>query len=249
MDIGKITQLAKSEFGAHAKCVYHQDLTGPEGQNHLKVDDIGAGDFIFVDSNINGSHPQHSSSPDGVLLSVERPVPSGTIGSWAAANVKDIHLPPAFLLVAVLERPTRIPLNTQSVEGVYAPNVLLNTGAALMGATCQFRPEGVRLNLPGTGLMLNQLPIDKELQDKIVDPQHPSDFCLAFKVDRSVAPVAGKGWLFVGNKEADSFAFTFTNLDASTPILDVRAGIGTANGILYRASVTLLRFQIWAPVS
>ena len=249
MDIGKITQLAKSEFDEHAKCVYHQDLTGPEGQNRVKVDDIGAGDFIFVDSNINGSHPEHSSHRDGLHLSVERPVPSGNMGSWAAANVKNIHLPAAFLLVAVFDRPTRIPLNTQYVEGVYAPSLLMNTGGAPMGATSQFRPEGVRLNLPGTGLMLNQPPIDPELQAKIVDPQHPSDFCLAFKVDRGVAPVAGKGWLFVGNKEADSVAFNFTNLDASTPILDVRAGIGTANGIHYRASVYLLRFQIWAPVS
>ena len=114
MDIGKITQLAKGEFG-HAKCVYHQDLTGPAGQNHLKVDDIGAGDFIFVDSNVNGSHPQHAYHPDGLLLSVERPVPTGNMGSWGAANVQNIHLPAAFLLVAVLERPTRTPLGPQYV--------------------------------------------------------------------------------------------------------------------------------------
>ena len=162
--------------------------------------------------------------------------------------MQNLHLPATFLLVAVLERPTRTPLNPQFLEGVYAPSLLMNTGSTLIGATSQFRPEGVRLNLPGTGLMLNRPPIDPDLQAKIIDPQHPSDFCLAFKVDRTVAPVAGKGWFFVGNKEADSFAFNFTNLDASTQIFDVRAGMGTANGIHYKASVTLLRFQIWAPI-
>jgi hypothetical protein len=246
MDIGKITQLAKDEFGAHTKCVYHQDRTGPPTQNHLKVDDIGAGDFIFVDSGINGSNPQHSQNPDGLLLSVERPVATGNMGSWAAANVRNVQLPAAFLLVAVFERPSKTPPDT---EGVYAPSLLMNTASALMGATSQFRPAGVRLNLPGTNLNLNRPPIDPELQDKIVDPQHPSDFCLALKVDRAAAPVAGKAWLFVGNKEGDSVVFNFTNLDGSTQIFDLRAGIGTANGIHYRASVYLLRFQIWAPGS
>jgi hypothetical protein len=249
MDLGKITQLAKDEFQAHAKCIYHQDLTGPVGQNHLKVDDIGAGDFIFVDSNISGSNPQHSYTPGGLLLSVDRPVPTGNMGSWGAANVQNIQLPAAFLLVAVFERPSRVPLNAQYVEGVYAPSLLMNTASALMGATSQFRPQGVRLNLPGTNLALNRPSIDPALQDEILDAQHPSDFALALKVDRSVTPVAGKAWLFVGNEEADSVAFNFTNLNASTQIFDLRAGIGTANGTNYRASVYVLRFQIWARTS
>jgi hypothetical protein len=246
MDLGKITQLAKDEFGPHAKPVYHQDLTGPVGQNHLKVDDIAAGDFIFVDSNISGSNPQHSQTPDGLLVSVERPVPTGAMGSWGAANVQNVQLPGAFLLVAVFERPSRVPPN---VEGVFAPSLLMNTSAALMGATSQFRPQGVRLNLPGTTLAVNRPSIDPALQDEILDAQHPSDFALALKVDRTVVPVAGKAWLFVGNKEADSIAFNFTNLDASTKIFDLRAGMGTASGTNYRASVFVLRFQIWAPTS
>ena len=47
MDIGHITQLARNQLG-RSKVVYHQDLTRPPGQNHLKVDDVGAGDFVFV---------------------------------------------------------------------------------------------------------------------------------------------------------------------------------------------------------
>ena len=254
MDIGRITQLAKDEFGPHARCVYHQDRTGPQSQNHLKGDDIGAGDFVFVDSGVSGSNPQHAQTPDGLLLSVERPVATGNMGSWGAANLQTARLPAAFLLVAVFRRPSQTPLNAQFVDGTYAPSLLMNTDVAanLVGATSQFRTTGgVRLNLPGTTLMLNRPDIDAALHAKIVDAQHPSDFCLALKVDRTVAPVAGKAWLFVGNQEGDSLPFTFpsTNVTASTQIFDLRAGMGTANGIQYRASVDLLRFQIWAPAS
>lgn len=247
MDIGKITQLAKDEFGPHARAVYHQDLSGPAQQKHLKTDDLGAGDFIFVDSNVAGSNPQHAQQTDGLVLSVDRPVPSGSMGSWGAANVKDIELPAGFLLVAVFQRPARVPLNGQFVAGAYAPSLLMNTTAPqVMGVTSQFRPEGIRMNLPGTTLGVNRPSIAPELQDRMVDPDNPSDFALALKVDRSVAPVAGKAWLFVGNDEADSVAFNFPNLGVSTPIFDVRAGMGTAGGVNYRASVSLLRFQIWA---
>ena len=247
MDLGKITQLAKDEFDAHARCVYHQDLTGPSGQNHLKTDDIGAGDFVFVDSNIASSNPQHSYTPDGLLSSIDRPVPSGNMGSWGAARVQNVQLPGTFLLVAVFQKPNRTPLNAQYVEGVYAPSLLMNTASGLIGATSQFRPQGVRLNLPGTNLNLNRPSIDPALQAKIVDAQHPADLCLALKIERTGAPVTGKAWLFVGNTEADSVAFTLTNLTASTQVDDIRAGIGTANGVNYRASVYLRRFQIWAP--
>ena len=193
-----------------------------------------------------GSNPQHSFQPDGLLVSVDRPVQTGNTGSWGAAEVKNIQLPSVFLLVAVMERPVRAPLNSDFVAGVYAPSLLMNTGPQLVGVTSQFRPEGVRLNLPGTMLNLNRPPIPQQLQDKIVDPQHSSDFTLALKVDRGVAPVAGKAWLFVGNDEGDSVTFTFPNFAASTPVLDIRAGMGTANGVHYRASVAVLRFQIWA---
>ena len=209
MDIGKITQLAKDEFGPHARCVYHQDRTGPQSQNHLKVDDIGAGDFVFVDSGVSGSNPQHAQNPDGLLLSVERPVgATGPMGSWGAANLQTAQLPAAFLVVAVFRRPSQTPLNAQFVDGAYAPSLLMNTDVVpppnnLVGATSQFRTTGgVRLNLPGTTLMLNRQDIEAALHAKIVDAQHPSDFCLALKVDRTVAPVAGKAWLFVGNQEA-----------------------------------------------
>ena len=248
MDIGHITQLAKDELGNQAKCAYRQDLTGPSGQDHLKVDELGAGDFIFVDSGVAGSEPQHSDDPEGLLLSVRRPVgASGNMGSWAAANVQGVALADTLLLFAIFARPSQVPVSAQYVQGTYAPSLLMNISTTLMGATSQFRPEGVRLNLPGTGLGLNRPLIASELQAKLFDPQHPSVFCLVLRIDRAPTATAGKAWLFVGNDEADSVAFSLTNLTATTPILDLRAGIGTASGVEYRASVYLRDFQIWAP--
>jgi hypothetical protein len=36
-------------------------------------------------------------------------------------------------------------------------------------------------------------------------------------------------------------------MNPPTPIVDIRAGIGTASGAEYKASVLLLDLQIWAP--
>ena len=220
MDIGKITQLAKDEFGPHARCVYHQDRTGPQSQNHLKVDDIGAGDFVFVDSGVNGSNPQHAQNPDGLLLSVERPVgATGPMGRGARRICRPPSSRPPFWWSRSSGDRARTPLNAQFVDGASAPSLLMNTDVVpppnnLVGATSQFRTTGgVRLNLPGTTLMVNRQDIDAALHAKIVDAQHPSDFCLALKVDRTVAPVAGKAWLFVGNEEGDSITFTFPERD------------------------------------
>jgi hypothetical protein len=102
------------------------------------------------------------------------------------------------------------------------------------------RPANLNLNRPST---------DPALNNDILDSQHPSDFCLALKIDRTVAPLAGKAWLFLETKESDSVASDFTSLTASTQLFDIWAGIGTANGVNYRASVYLLRFQIWARTS
>jgi hypothetical protein len=246
MDVGHVTQLAKDQLG-RSKVVYRQDLTRPPGQAHLKVDDLGAGDIVFVDTGIANSNPAHNFTADGLLLSVDRPLGAAVnIGHWAAAEMQGVALPEAFLLVATFERPSQVGLGTAPAAGTYAPSLLINTGT-LMGATSQFRPEGVRLNLPGTGVMPNRPPISQSFVDRILDPQHPSPFTLALMVSRTAATGVGKAFLFVGNDEADSFAFNFANLSTATPIVDIRAGIGTASGSEYRVSVFLLDFQIWAP--
>ena len=249
MDIGHITQLAQDQLGNQARPAYHQDLTGPTSQNHLKVDELGAGDFIFVDSGVAGSNPQHSYETDGLLLSVDRPLEAAVnMGSWGAAGMQTVAVPATFMLFAVFERPSRVSLGTAPPAGVYAPSLLINRGTTtLMGVTSQFRPEGVRLNLPGTGVTPNRPPIPQSLVDKILDPEHPSSISLALTVSRTAASGSGKGFLFVGNEEADSFPFNFADFTMATPIVDIRAGIGTASGQEYRASVYLLTFQIWLP--
>ena len=256
MDIGHITQLVKGELGPHARVAYHQDLTrpnpgGPGNVEHLKTDTLGAGDFVFVDSGAANTHPTHDYRDDGLLLSTDRPLgASVNIGEWAAAKVQGLALPPRFVCVANFNRPVRAGLTGGPGVGIYAPTLLMNTAATgpavLMGVTCQFQPEGIRMNLPGVGVMANRPVISQSLADRIQDVQHPETFSLALAVDRSSTPAAGKGFFFVGNLEADSLAFDFGTLPASASIADIRAGIGTRSGDNYRASVFLLDFQIWS---
>jgi hypothetical protein len=246
MDIGHITQLAKDLLGK-SKCVYRQDLTRPPGEAHLKVDELGAGDFFFVDSGIPNSNPSHSYGADGLLLSIERPLgTSGNMGEFGAANTQSVTVPDRFLLVATFKQPSQVSLTAAPPSGTYAPAILINADK-LMGASCQFRPEGVRLNLPMTGIMANRPPIAQNFVDRILDQQHPSPLSLALQVSRTAAAGTGKAFLFIGDDEADSIAFDFPNFTTSIKISDLRAGIGTANGAEYRVSVRLLDFEIWAP--
>ena len=155
MDIGHKTQLAKNQLG-QSKVAYHQDLTRPPGTAHLKVDDLGAGDIGFVDTGFPNSNPQHSFTADGLMLSIDRPIGAAVnIGAWAAAGVQSVTLPDNFLLIASFDRPSRVALGAGPSAGTYAPSLLMSS-TALMGVTCQFRPEGLRMNLPGTGVMPNR---------------------------------------------------------------------------------------------
>ncbi len=115
-----------------------------------------------------------------------------------------------------------------------------------MGVTCQFQPEGLRMNLPGTGLILNRPPISRNLVDGIFDTRHPETFSLALRVTRTAVVGTGRGFFHVGNLEVDSLAFVFSDLPSTVAILDIRAGVGTLNGEDYRVSVDLLDFQVWA---
>src|SRR5947199_10246580 len=53
------TQIAHDLLGPSQR-VYHQDLTTHASQPHLKIDKLGAGDFVFVDSVPAGQNPAHS---------------------------------------------------------------------------------------------------------------------------------------------------------------------------------------------
>src|SRR4030095_11651700 len=104
------TQIAHDLLGP-AQRVYHQDLTTHANQPHLKIDKLGAGDFIFGDSGFPGSNPAHSYEEKGLLISVERPPNANVnigIGSWAAVNGQNITVPQRFVLTGTFIRPKKV---------------------------------------------------------------------------------------------------------------------------------------------
>jgi hypothetical protein len=244
------TQIAHDLLGPSQR-VYHQDLTTHANQPHLKIDKLGAGDFIFVDSVPAGQNPAHSFEQKGLLTSVERPATATTnLGHWAAVNGQNITMPERFVLTGTFTEPKKVSLiqNQPPPVGTYAPSLLLSFGTTLTGATIQFRPTGQRLNAPGIAVPVNRPDIAANLSNKIIDPQHPSLFTLVLHVERSAADSQGDAMLFVGTDAADSVHYTFGNgLTSATVFDNIRVGVGTASGGNYRASVYVTEFEIWAP--
>jgi len=244
------TQIAHDLLGPSQR-VYHQDLTTHANQPHLKIDKLGAGDFIFVDSVPAGQNPAHSYEQKGLLTSVERsPTATGNTGHFAAVNGQNIEMPERFVLTGTFIEPKKVSLipNQPPPQGTYAPALLLSFGTKLTGATSQFRVTGQRLNAPGIAVPVNRPDIAANLSNKVIDPQHPSLFTLVLHVKRSAANSEGDAMLFVGADAADSVHFTFGNgLTSATVFNNILVGIGTANGTNYRASVYVTEFEIWAP--
>jgi hypothetical protein len=253
MDIGRlIAQQLSAHPGIQLKLAYHLNVTGWRFTNSLKVDIFRAGIIEFVDSGVAGSDPQHSLEyrllyRDGLRVSIVRPVGATVnIGEWAAFPLRLSHeeLPDSLLLVAAFNRPRQTPISDQFVDGTFAPSLLIASGESVMGVTSQFRTDGVGLNLPGTGVTPNRPVIDQSFTDRIMG-KPPLPITLALLVDRTVDPVSGIGYLYVGDERADLYRFDFVNFTSDSAIRHVRAGIGTASGEGYRASVYLLDFQIW----
>lgn len=246
------TQIAHDFLGPCER-VYHQDLTTHGNQHRLKIDKLGAGDFIFLDSVPAGQNPSHSYQEKGLLVSVERPegTPS-TVGlvHHAAVSGQNITMPDRFVLTATFIEPKKVSLvpNQPPPEGTYAAAVHLQFGTLLTGATSQFRPSGQRLNTPRIASPPNRPDIDSNLHNKVIDAQNPSPFTLILHVKRGDTDSEGNAMLFVGAEEADSVSFTFGNgLTSATVFDNIRLGIGTATGTNYRASVYITEFEIWLP--
>lgn len=244
------TQIAHNLLGPCQR-VYHQDLTTHGNQPHLKIDKLGAGDFIFVDSVPAGQNPAHSFEQKGLLTSMERPPTATTnLGHWAAVNGQNITVPQRFVLTGTFIEPKKASLipNQPPPQGTYAPSLLLSFGTTLTGATSQFRVTGQRLNAPGILAPANRPDIAANLSNKVIHPQNPSPFTLILHVERGDTDSEGNAMLFVGDEEADSFHFTFGNgLTSATLFNNIRVGVGTASGTNYRASVFVTEFEIWAP--
>ena len=232
--------------------LYHQDLTTHAIQPRLKIDKLGTGDFEFVDPNVANSNPVHTYEPNGLFLSMERPLNVNTnLGVFAAINLNNLTMPlPArFVLTATFREPKQISLTADPAIGTYAASVLLTvTGKDPMGVTSQFRTSGQRLNLPGTNVMPNRPDISSDLSDKVKDSQDPIAFTLVLYVNRGEVSSKGEGRLYVADKSADKFAFTFAHgLKLSTIIDRIQVGLGTANGAQFRVSLRVLEFEVWAP--
>jgi hypothetical protein len=244
------TQIAHDLLGPSQR-VYHQDLTTHGNQPRLKIDKLGAGDFIFVDSVPVGQNPAHAFEQKGLLTSVERPATATTnLGHWAAVDGQNIVMPERFVLTGTFIEPNKVSLipNQPPPTGTYAPSLLLSFGTTLTGATIQFRPTGQRLNAPGIAVPVNRPDIPASLSSKITDPQNPSLFTLVLHVERSAADSEGDAMLFIGTDVADSVHYTFGNgLTSATVFNNIRVGVGTASGGNYRASVYVTEFEIWAP--
>jgi hypothetical protein len=244
------TQIAQNLLGPCQR-VYHQVLTTHGNQPHLRIDMLGAGDFIFVDSVPAGQNPAHSYEQKGLLTSVERPATATTnLGQRAAVNGQNITMPERFVLTGTFIEPKKVSLtpNQPPPQGTYAPSVLLSFGTTLTGATSQFRDTGQRLNAPGISNPQTRPDIAANLSNKVIDPQNPSPFTVILRAERGASDSQGKAMLFVGAEEADAFDYTFGNgLTSATLFNNIRVGVGTASGGNYRASVYVTEFEIWAP--
>jgi hypothetical protein len=245
------TQLAQTLLGPATR-LYHQDLTTHANQPRMKIDKLGAGDFVKTDDPI-GSNPTAQFNYENVGLHIEFVRPQNTnaaMGVFAAIKLQNlaIPIPTRFVLTATFKNPKQVLLNPQSVKGTFAASLLFKVGSTLMGATSQFRITGQRMNLPGTNVMPNRPDIAVNLYNKVIDPQNPSPFTLVLLVERASNTSTGEGRLYVEDQMADSFPFSFQNgLTAASIIKDFRVGLGTASGSDYSVALDVLEYEVWAP--
>ena len=251
------TQVAHDLLGGPAQRVYYQDLRTHGNEQHLKIDKLGAGDFVFS-SDPGSPNPTHSYETEGLLMSLDRPSSAANGSSWAAVNLPNITMPQRFVLTATFIEPkivSQIP--NQPLLYQYAAALAPSFANAYWGETSQFRnvrqsgqplTPDQRLKAPFAVPPVIGNPIMANLYNEVVDAQNPSPFTLVMDVDRSASDSAGHAMLFVGDQLADSAPFNFGNaLTAATVFNNIQVGIATAFGTNYRASVYVTEFEIWAP--
>lgn len=241
------TAIAQDLLGPSQR-LYHQDLTTHANQPRLKIDKLNAGDFTM-----DGSDPTLNANvvfqyqPNGLLIEYDRLSVSGNLGIQAAIDVQNLSvpLPERFMLSGTFIHPMQV-INAQSVAGNFAAAILMKEGIKTPGVTSQFRPSGQRMNFPNT-IPANRPDIDPTLSAKVIDPQNPVPFTLVLLVDRSAASTTLHGRLYVEDKEADRYQFVYAGITTSTNIEMIMIGLGTAGGALYRVSIRVLEFELWAP--
>lgn len=250
-DIDYGTNLTSLRAGLGRKFQYYTPSHKIINYTNLNVDHLGAGQLDLRHANVPGAIPTWEYSKEGLRLGIERP-PSQVDESIGHFMIVDADFViQRFLLLATFRRPLQEPGSDPAnyTPGIFAAAILFTPWkGSEMGISCQVRPEGVRVNLPGTGLTPNRAPISSDLAAKILDPDDPSLYTLALRYDRG-APTAAQATaaLFVGDETiADTWDFALPSLDNVQYVTDVRAGIGTTGtGRGNKASVDLIDVQVW----
>jgi hypothetical protein len=264
MDIAHAAKLVIDDQPVNWTCVYYRNLIKFRPRHSFDkqlLDELGAGDMvcIAVPPDSPDSNPHHSWDDNGLLLSIDRPAnlappvtPAGPLSEFGAVMTNGVCVPDSFVVVATFAHLRQVSLvSTFPPSGKYSPVVsMYSTDPNLnpMAVTCHFDPltPDVRLRALGTGEGPKAGgPIAQNLVDKM---RAGAPFRLMLAVHRTATVGMGSVSLFIDNEEADSFLFEFRNFTTSTAISSLVAGIGTANGFEYRASVNLLDFQIWTPL-
>src|SRR5215831_10517510 len=134
------TQVAHDLLGPSMR-IYHQVLVTHANQPRLRIDKLGAGDFVFEnDSTV--TNPVTDYQQEGLDISFNRPANvDNSAGVFATVPLQNISLPAPqrFVITGTFQHPKQVLLNQQSMIGTYAPAILFNVDGNRMGATSQFR--------------------------------------------------------------------------------------------------------------
>lgn len=267
------TRIANNLLGRLSQRIYHQDLMVLEAEGpRLKIDWLGAGDFVFLNSDPPGQNPTHEYTSKGLRITVERPADLNFIdkilGHQAAINTSNIALPKEFVLIATFVRPEKVSLidpNQPPAAGTYEAAILLDFDDQETGVTSRFRTDILGrpfqdLNAPGLGLHTPITPIPDSQYKEVIATTNPSVFTVLLHLQRASTTI-GYGRLLVGDELAPpaktfDYSGVFPTLRAGTFFNNIRVGITTSpagdnapSPTNFRASVYLTEFEIWAPIS
>ncbi len=248
-----------------------------------RIDTLGAGDFEIVGFHPPGSEPLPSFKKRGLFLRTRRPagLPAfnrngeGITSTIAGVRVHPPstpgqRLPDEFVVTATFRAPKQglftpsedHPIGADDHPGEWAPVIVAFTTdpeLAFFAASAQFReatptrPEGMRLNAPGTGTPAGLANIDPAFFLAIMREPDPVTFTLVVHVDRSSDPSKFRANMFVEAQPAyplladPPVSIELDEvLEPGKIIEHIGAGIATGGGARFNVSVEIHEFEIWA---
>lgn len=234
--------------------------------SHMGEGSTQAGDFEYIGTQQDGLHPEAVRNRNGLTLTFNRPanaVDPDHYSYFAGLDPSRVGmLPGHFALFATFRRPIQEPwkvgpaheINPLFRDGEWAAGLLVQVPGGRpqgMGVTCQFRPDGTRMNLPGTGVLndTNRRPFlatfAPDAESSLLDPVNPSNFTLVLSYDRSSMTNTGFAALYIGADLIDSYSFNFDMMTNAGSITRALAGLGSISGAAYKAQIDLVDLQIW----